>query len=352
MSLSFFSLILTPGQPEKALAPEGYCLNLTSFTLVSDSKSLKKVYVKCCTGDISGEMVDTVLGVMRPNSAENLTTTLVFGWDMPLVFSIDCFTDKKEAIKNLEEVQVHVQGYYQPFADGEGGDEYESEGDDSMLDYDSMDSSDLDSDSDSESDSNGNPNGGSNMMFEYIDENAVKGEKPEFVKTTHAFEVYPSDEESSDEESSDEEGTGEGSLESGPAINTSEEESDDEEEDDSESSSEEEEEEVVVPEPVTSNKKNNKSAKNKSKQFQLNQPLEEMAPPPAAGQSKKNKNKNVAVAPAPTPEPVKSKSPNGGSFKQSQQQQANNKRQHAKYNTPSGGGEGELRNSKKGKTKR
>lgn len=143
MSIAFWSEEVSKGSGAEVQPPEGYVLNCTQMALQTSHSSSKSGYrVFATTEDIHGDERKSLLGTLRPISCENTQLSLVFGYDIPVKFSVEGGEDSKAS--------VFISGYFQPGP--EVGDE-----DDDDIDY--MDYMDA-YDDEEEDDQNENEQGG------------------------------------------------------------------------------------------------------------------------------------------------------------------------------------------------
>ena len=138
MSIAFWSATVKVGTPLEVQPPEGYVLNLQQAALVCENDNAKgSMQVICHTTAIEGDALTSVLGTLRPNSQDQFAMALVFGYDVPVKFSVE---------GSLKGGVVHLSGYYQPGPDDDDEDDDEMEG---MYDMDD------DEEDDDEEDGNG-----------------------------------------------------------------------------------------------------------------------------------------------------------------------------------------------------
>lgn len=132
MSVAFWSCKLAKGKPQEVQPPEGYVLNVQQAALTGEGKAI----VKLKTVSIEGDEMEAVVGTLKSGSCDQIALSLVFGFDVPTTFSVECST---------KDTAVYLSGYYQPGPD--------SNDDDDDDDYEGM-MGGGDSDSDSGEDSN------------------------------------------------------------------------------------------------------------------------------------------------------------------------------------------------------
>ena len=147
MSIAFWSEEVSKGSGAEVQPPEGYVLNCTQMALQTSHSSSKSGYrVFATTEDIHGDERKSLLGTLRPISCENTQLSLVFGYDIPVKFSVEGGEDSKAS--------VFISGYFQPGP--EVGDE-----DDDDIDYmDAYDDDDDDEEEEEEDDEDENEQGG------------------------------------------------------------------------------------------------------------------------------------------------------------------------------------------------
>ena len=131
MSIAFWSATVKVGTPLEVQPPEGYVLNVQQAALVCENENAKgSMQVICHTTAIEGDALTSVIGTLRPNSVDQFAMALVFGYDVPVKFSVE---------GSLKGGVVHLSGYYQPGPDDDDEDDDEMEG---MYDMDEDDEDD------------------------------------------------------------------------------------------------------------------------------------------------------------------------------------------------------------------
>ena len=126
MSVAFWSEALKSGKQCEVQPPEGYVLNLQQAALV-DGKKGQTTVVKAETLSITGDKISVVLCTLRPETCDQFGFQLVFGFDVPVGFSIE------------GPGTVHLAGYYQP-----GPESMDDEDDEDMYDMDDDEEDDED----------------------------------------------------------------------------------------------------------------------------------------------------------------------------------------------------------------
>ncbi|RYG62930.1 hypothetical protein EON64_16935 [archaeon] len=145
MAVAFWSVKLTSNKPAKIQPPEGYVLNLTQATLV-DGKEKTAYRVKVETMAIEGDPLESILATLRAQTAENVSMSVVFGYDVPSTFSL---TGDASAA-------VYLSGYYQP-APQDNEDDEDDEGYGMFGPEDDEDDEDDEEEEDSEDDDEEEP---------------------------------------------------------------------------------------------------------------------------------------------------------------------------------------------------
>merc|ERR1719498_877495 len=123
MSVAFWSVDVTSKKAVEVQPPEGYVLNLQLAAL---SSGKDRAVVKASTLAVEGDELTATLCTLKANACEQFTLALVFGYDVPVKFSV------------TGDATVSLSGYYQPapedgeesmegFSDEEEEEEEESE---------------------------------------------------------------------------------------------------------------------------------------------------------------------------------------------------------------------------------
>lgn len=132
MSVAFWSIVIKAGAPVEVQPPEGYVLNLQQATLVTTAKNIsQQLVVK--TLAIEGVEVESVIGTLRSGTCDQIPLSLVFGFDVPVTFSIANIPGTTNSDNN---VSVHLSGYYQPgpqLSDDEDSDDGSDDEDNAMA---------------------------------------------------------------------------------------------------------------------------------------------------------------------------------------------------------------------------
>lgn len=88
MSVAFWSAKLSKGdKPVEVQPPEGYVLNVQNLAL-TDAGTNTALQVKVQTVSIEGDRLESVIATMRSPTAEQVAVNLVFGFDVPVSFSV------------------------------------------------------------------------------------------------------------------------------------------------------------------------------------------------------------------------------------------------------------------------
>ena len=107
MSVAFWSVTVSNNKPVEVQPPEGFVLNLQQAALVGGKNGSAQV-LKVKTVAIEGDDIDAVIGTLRPTTADQISFSLVFGYDVPVTFSTTGDANGT----------IHLSGYYQPGPDG------------------------------------------------------------------------------------------------------------------------------------------------------------------------------------------------------------------------------------------
>ena len=83
MSVAFWSVDVTSKKAVEVQPPEGYVLNLQLAAL---SSGKEKTVVKASTLAIEGDEITATLCTLKPNTCDQFTLALVFGYDVPVKF--------------------------------------------------------------------------------------------------------------------------------------------------------------------------------------------------------------------------------------------------------------------------
>jgi hypothetical protein len=86
MSVAFWSAEIKTTTPVEVQPPEGYVLNVTLAALTGNGKGAQIIKVK--TSSIDGEDVEAAIGTLRFNQTEQMNFALIFGYDVPVTFSL------------------------------------------------------------------------------------------------------------------------------------------------------------------------------------------------------------------------------------------------------------------------
>lgn len=103
MSVAFWSTELVSNKPFETQPPEGYVLNLQQIALVTEKNDVKRVFVKTLSVE-TGEEMDCCLCTLRGGSVEQISVSIVFGYDAPVTFYV---TGEGKG-------KVYLSGYLQP----------------------------------------------------------------------------------------------------------------------------------------------------------------------------------------------------------------------------------------------
>lgn len=104
MSVAYWSVKLTNGKSVEVQPPEGYVLNVQQATYVGNDHAVIKVH----TTSVEGDKLESVIGTLRGKTVEQFSLDLVFGYDVPVAFSVE------------GKGEVYLNGYYQPGPEEEG----------------------------------------------------------------------------------------------------------------------------------------------------------------------------------------------------------------------------------------
>lgn len=136
MSVAFWSEEVVSGKEVEVQPPEGYVLNVCQIALQTKHSSGKSGYgLYASTYAITGTPLKTLVATLRPQTCENVQVSLVFGFDVPVKFMVECGEDKKAS--------VFISGYYQPGPDSGDDDDSEADYDDYMDDPSNLDDENL-----------------------------------------------------------------------------------------------------------------------------------------------------------------------------------------------------------------
>jgi hypothetical protein len=182
MSVAFWSATVKNGEPCEVQPPEGFVLNLQQAALVGAKSNQSSQVLKVKTIAIEGEDIDAVIGTLRPVTADQISFSLVFGYDVPVTFSTTGDANGT----------IHLSGYYQPGPDddAEGG---SFDGDEDM---DGMSGDEDDEDSDEDEDDVHN----AKLALELAKKSAKPNSKGKVVQLPSDDEEEESDDESDDED--------------------------------------------------------------------------------------------------------------------------------------------------------
>ena len=86
MSVAFWTAELKTSTPVDVQPPEGYVLNLSLAALSRSGKGSQVIKVK--TVSIDGEDIEAVIGTLKSNQVEQINFNLLFGYDVPVTFSL------------------------------------------------------------------------------------------------------------------------------------------------------------------------------------------------------------------------------------------------------------------------
>jgi hypothetical protein len=104
MSVAFWSVKLTNGKAVEVQPPEGYVLNVQQAALSGEGTAVIKVH----TTSVEGDKLESVIGTLRSKGNDQFPLNLVFGYDVPVAFSVEGKGD------------VYLNGYYQPGPEEDG----------------------------------------------------------------------------------------------------------------------------------------------------------------------------------------------------------------------------------------
>ena len=124
MSVAFWSAEVKKGKPVEVQPPAGYVLNVTNVAASGSDTSKASIFAQ--TANIEGEKINALLGTLRPGKVDQIQVSLVFGYDVPVEFSIT----------GDDKVSVFLSGYFQPGPDEDDEDMEEDEDFDEIGDED------------------------------------------------------------------------------------------------------------------------------------------------------------------------------------------------------------------------
>jgi hypothetical protein len=104
MSVAFWSVKLTNGKAVEVQPPEGYVLNVQQAAYVGEAHTVVKVH----TTSVEGDKLESVICTLRSKTADQVSMSLVFGYDVPVAFSAE------------GKGEVYLSGYYQPGPEEDG----------------------------------------------------------------------------------------------------------------------------------------------------------------------------------------------------------------------------------------
>ena len=112
MSVAFWSAEIKAGKPVEDQPPEGYVLNLQQAAL-AEGKTDASSIIKATTTGIDGDKLIAVLCTLKKNTCDQVGLQLVFGFDVPVQFSLD------------GPGSVYLSGYYQPGPEMDDRDDFD-----------------------------------------------------------------------------------------------------------------------------------------------------------------------------------------------------------------------------------
>lgn len=102
MTVAFWTASVKVGHPVEVQPPEGYYLSLQQAAI--SGNVVDAIILKVSTISFNGDEVEAVVGTLRPIRSDQINLNLVFGYDVPVMFSVSGDSDG----------EVHLNGYYQP----------------------------------------------------------------------------------------------------------------------------------------------------------------------------------------------------------------------------------------------
>jgi len=120
MSLAFWTIKISNGKPAEVQPPEGYVLNIQQAAFEGSLTDKTPIVIHAQTDDIEDNKISAVIGTLRPGTVDQIALGLVFGYEVPVTFSIS--GESKAA--------VHLSGYFQPGPDADLDDDLEDDEDD------------------------------------------------------------------------------------------------------------------------------------------------------------------------------------------------------------------------------